>query len=300
MCFLTADRGPRGLAAGISAPRHGESGGKAHLDIAFAPDSDGRTYIARQYASYPFHICRAQYLDESLPGLATVYVQTSSGGIYAGDDLSLRIEAQSGAAAHVTTQASTVVHSMERGEAVQAAFIEVGAEGFMEYLPDPTILFPRSRLASRVEVRMGEKASVIVGDAFLTHDPAGGSATFTSYTSELRVSDQGGRVLAIDRYVVDGSELFEKVPGVLGRFSQHGSLMALTQRDDLEGLIRSLRDSLKSQPDVYAGVSSLPNDQGAWVRILAKDGVDLRRAMLTVWVAARGELKGAPPTIRRK
>ena len=53
------------------------------------------------------------------PGLATLYVQSCSGGIYEDDRLDLTLATAQGAEAHVSTQAATVVHSMPSGSASQ-------------------------------------------------------------------------------------------------------------------------------------------------------------------------------------
>src|SRR5277367_3978476 len=70
----------------------------------------GRTVLRRQQAGYPFHITRTFQLDPKRPDLATLYLQSASGGFYAGDRLKFDLTVGQGAALHLTTQASTVVH----------------------------------------------------------------------------------------------------------------------------------------------------------------------------------------------
>src|SRR5204862_28241 len=77
----------------------------------------GRTFISRQYFAYPFHVCRPFYHDAALPGLATLYVQSCSGGLYENDRLMVDLEAAPLTEAHVTSQASTIVHGMNGGTA---------------------------------------------------------------------------------------------------------------------------------------------------------------------------------------
>src|SRR5690606_11390721 len=72
--------------------RHGGLGGRpmttAELSFAYGA---GRTFLTRQNVRYPFHITKALHLDSASPALATVLLQSSSGGIYGGDELDLRI-----------------------------------------------------------------------------------------------------------------------------------------------------------------------------------------------------------------
>ncbi len=91
---------------------------KGRLELVFAPDAEGRSFLARQFASYPFHVCRAQYLDAELPEMASLYLQSSAGGLFAGDRLGVSITCKPNAMAHVTTQASTIADPMPEEEAV--------------------------------------------------------------------------------------------------------------------------------------------------------------------------------------
>ena len=195
------------------------------LDLEFAADADGRSYLRRQYAGYPFHVCRALYQDRDHPGLATLYVQSCSGGIYEDDRLDLTLATAQGAEAHVSTQAATVVHSMPSGSATQRVRIQCEGGSYLEYLPDPQILFPGSRCRSEIAVRLGGDAVALVSDFFLTHDPSGRDGKFASYFSEIVVEDETGKALAIDRLKVDGQAFRDSCPGISGRFKAQGTMI---------------------------------------------------------------------------
>lgn len=265
------------------------------LDVGFGVDAMGRTYIAQQYASYPFHICRGQYLDPELPDMISLYLQTCSGGIFEEDRLSLMITAAEGSKAHVTTQASTVVHRMPAGEARQRVVLEAKAGSLLEYLPDPAILFPEAKLRTLLRVRVHEGASVILCDAFLAHDPAGAGEPFGLLESETGIEDGRGNLLAIDRFQVDGSDLAAAETEPV-----QGTFMVMTREAPADQLVGALRAAVPEQGSVYAGVSTLPGGCGAWARILARDGVALRATMNAIWMAARTQITGVAPVPRRK
>ncbi|MGH6961858.1 MAG: urease accessory protein UreD, partial [Dongiaceae bacterium] len=138
---------------------------RGHLELTFARDPSGRTYLRRQYAGYPYHVGRPLSFGGDPAGMATIYLQSSAGGIFRDDRLREDIVAEEGAAAHVTTQASTIVHGMDRGDARQDVLIEAAAGSFIEVLPDPFILFPQSRFASDVRIRAHETATVVVANS---------------------------------------------------------------------------------------------------------------------------------------
>jgi urease accessory protein len=270
------------------------------LELAFAADGNGRSYLQRQYASYPFHVCRALYQDRDHPGLATLYVQSCSGGIYEDDRLDVTLATGRGAEAHVSTQAATVVHSMPSGSASQRMRIQCEAGSYLEYLPDPQILFPGSRFRSEVVVRLSGNAVALVSDSFLTHDPAGGDDTFSAYGSEIVVEAETGKALAIDRLKVDGQAFRESCPGISARFAAQGTMIVAGldfSASDVAGALHKIR---LDRDVAVIGSSPLPNSAGLLVRALAADGAALKLALHEAWCAARLILKGSMPVERRK
>lgn len=279
-------------------PGPARSRGQLRLNFAIAPG--GHTFLDRQYASYPFHVCRAQYLDREIPGLATLYIQSCSGGLYQDDAHSIDIVAAEGASAHVTTQASTIVHSMEAGHAEQGIRIEAKENSYLEYLPDPMILFPSSRLNSRIVLTLAESATVLIADAFLMHDPAGESRLFSSYTSEIRIDDQSATPRALDRLSIDPSRLDIQRVGILGAFGAQGTLVAAMRGGHAESALAVLRAVEHDDSEAMIGASLLPNSAGVVVRILAIDGATLKRVMQACWSACRRAIKGSVAEPRRK
>ena len=292
MCSSTAD-----ASTVVAASRRTEG----RLELRFAADAAGRSYLADQYASYPFHVCRAQYLDPDLPAMTSIYLQSSAGGLFAGDRLSLRIAAEAGAMAHVTTPASTIVHRMPEGRAEQQAILEAGPGSMLEYLPEPVILFPEARLRSAIRLRLGEGATTILTDSFLPHDPVGADEPFGSYDSETDVVDADGRRLVLDRFGVSGEDAQKGAAGIMGGCAMQATVMAVSRAVASETLLTALRQGLASHgPSVYGAASLLPNGCGAWARILANDGADLTGAVARLWAATREAVTGNCPQPRRK
>lgn len=273
---------------------------RGRLELVFARDPSGRTYLRRQYAGYPYHVCRPLTFGGDPPGMATLYLQSSAGGIFRDDRLQERIVAGEGTASHVTTQASTIVHSMDRGEAHQQVLLEAAAGSFLEVLPDPFILFPQSRFASSLRIRAHETATVVVADSFICHDPAGADALFDRFEGDLRVEDHEGRLLALDRFRVIGSTLADRRPGITGKFAAQGALFVVQRQDASATLVDALRKGAADIANTYAGVSELPNRCGAWLRIMAADAIALRAAMTSAWQSLRETLTGQTPAPRRK
>lgn len=273
--------------------------GQIQAEIEFARGPNGATYVSRQRVGYPFHLGRALSLAGDPPGMPTVYLQSCSGGLFSGDDLKLRMSAGPAACAHVTSGASTIVHSMDRDEATQCVEIVADVRSFVEYMPDPMILFPHARLKSRVNMRVGKGATMIVGDGVLLHDPGGSGAVFDWMQSETRIEDAAGRLLACDRFRIHGNELARNLPGITGTSAAQASLFIVSDCKPAQEIVAVMREAL-GKSEAYAGAGLLPNQAGAWARMLAKDAAVLRAALFAAWAAARKLLTGAEPAPRRK
>lgn len=274
-------------------------GAAPQVDIVFAGGDGARTYPKRQRVAYPFHLGRALYLPGDPPEFCTVYLQSCSGGIFQHDRLSVSLKVGARARAHVTTAAATVVHSMTDGHAEQSVCIEAGPGGIAEYLPDPLILFPTTRLASRVVVRAHPDATVILSDSFLAHDPQGGDAPFDWLRAETRVETEVGELLAVDRFAVAGTTVTTGQTGVQAPRAMQATVMVV-HRADPEAALGALRSAVPEGTLVFAGASLLPGGAGAWMRAMSNDAVALRRTVHDAWGAMRERVTGTRPGPRRK
>ena len=232
--------------------------------------------------------------------LATLYSQSSSGGLYKNDNHSLELIAREGSHIHFTTQASTIVHSMPNGCARQAMHILAEQCAYAEYLPDPQILFPEASLHSSINITLADRATVVASDAFLTYDPVGGAGHPKSYTSEITIQDSIGRTLVIDRLRMTAEAFALRRPGVFGRFNAHATFLIVTRSAAIGDILNAGRSLGFSYEDSTIGVSTLPNSAGIICRILAADGICLKRAMHSIWCTVRRGLLGHSPSLRRK
>jgi urease accessory protein len=267
----------------------------AQLDLSFARAPSGETYLARQYAGFPFHVTRSLRLDTEPAGMATVVLQSLGAGLLQGDRLAMAVEARAGAAAHVTTQGSTVAHGMAREGARQDARVVVGAGAFLEYLPRPMILFPDADVTTALEIVLHEGGSVMWCDGSLMHDPKKAEGRFRHLHAETALHDGEGKLLALDRFAIDGSVLEEA--GVMAGHAVHASLGFAGPGAD-SALAASWRAALDGLDGVYGGVSGLPGEAGLFCRLLARDGVALRNATLALWRAMRLNRFGVEPGVR--
>jgi len=70
------------------------------IELVFARAPGRGSYVVRQYASYPFHVCRTHRFAGDLAGMVTLYLQSCAGGIFEHDRLHQAVAVETGAEAH--------------------------------------------------------------------------------------------------------------------------------------------------------------------------------------------------------
>jgi urease accessory protein len=285
---------------------------RPQLDVAAARHPSAGTHLAHRRIRWPYALTSSFRLDAAPADMLTLIVQSASGALVGGDRVRQRIEVGPGAALHVTTPAATAVHGMPDGvRAEETAEITVGAGAFVEHLPEPRVLFPGADLVQRLLIDIDPSAAAILGDGFLTHDPAarsGGAALpdgrpplmsgtvgFRRLVAETIVRT-GALVRVADRVDITGAALAGSP------WSAHGWIAVLCspERLDTAAAVAELEAALAPIDSLYAGASALPLDSGIGLRLAARDGEALRRGLEAGWATARRLLTGRLPGSRRK
>lgn len=266
------------------------------LSLQFANNIEGKTYLESQYASYPFHICRTQYYDNDPYGMANIYIQSASGGIYENENLSTDVIASAQSHSHVTTQASTIVHSMPNGMAHQNININASDHAYTEYISDPLILFPESNLRSNINVHIDETSTAVIADAFLLHFLNGEDDLFRQFSSSLQIYTEDSELLVKDVYLANPGNFIHNQR----KYISMGTISIINRANLDDSLLASLQTLMQTNNDIYGGATLLPNHCGIIMKFLAPDGVALKKAMIESWVMIRESLVNIKPKIRRK
>jgi urease accessory protein len=273
-----------------------ETGRKAEV-LLVAELAGGRTILRRQHVGYPFHVTRPFQLDRARPDLATLYLQSASGGLYAADRLTLDLVVGAGAALHLTTQASTVVHHARGQRSAMSHSVVVKDNAFCAMISDPYVLFPGADLKVATTATVAAGATLIIADGFAAHDPHGRGGIFTRFSNDTRIVGADGKPLVADRGAVDGEEL-AAMCGALGGMAAAGSVLVIAPPDRLADIaaIEAAADAC----GCLAGVTTAPNQAGLAMRLLAPDGGTLIRGIEAAFhIAARAAL-GVDLAPRRK
>ena len=279
-----------GLGPG-SGPDHA-----GRFELAFQRHGE-RTCVGRQFVSYPFHMTRPFALDAAIPALLTVYQQSSSGGLYRGEQLSSHYDVGARGAAHVTTQAATVVHDCQGQPALHATFIELREGAFLALTPDPLVLFPGASCSNTLEARLANGAVLLVADSFACYDPLERSRPFERLSADVVIRDAACRLLVRDCFEISGDALFETA-SPMGRWRVASSFLIVGEQSRLPK--RADLETVEKIQGTVVGVTALANAAGWGVRCLAANAAVAREIGEALFSACVQAAFGHLPTPRRK
>ncbi|MFD5190711.1 urease accessory protein UreD [Streptomyces sp. NPDC058357] len=302
--YYTAVRVPPDVAALASVPDTLGPGSPAKvgiIDLAFAV-RDGRTELVERYQKTPLQIMRPLWIDPAMPGMSYVYLMATGGGIAQADRYRMDFRCGPGTEVHLTTQAATKVFRMEHDYASQRVHLTVEEGAYAEYLPDPLIPFRDARFYQRTEVTVAPGATAVVGDTLTAGRLARGERhAYRVLATDLHIARPDGTLLAIDTLrLTPGAETGGVLgPGVFAGHDHVASLFVVTDRAPAAELADTLHTALAGLGVLY-GVSVLPRDCGAWVRLLDDSPVRVAAAHTAAWDAVRRLLTGHPAPDPRK
>jgi urease accessory protein len=257
----------------------------------------GRTILRRQHVGYPFHITRAFQLDRMRPDLATLYLQSTSGGLYAADRLALDVTVDVGAALHLTTPASTVVHDGGEEGSQMRHSVTVRDRAFCAIISDPYILFPGADLHIATIATVAADAILIIAEGFAVHDPHRRGGTFARFSAETQIMRPDGQRLVVDRGGIRGSDLSGNCDA-LGGMSAACSFLMIAPPDRLADIADI--EAAADRCGCLAGVTAAPNHAGLAMRLLAPDGGTLVRGIEAAFHVASRAALGVELAPRRK
>ncbi|MFF7636718.1 urease accessory protein UreD [Kitasatospora sp. NPDC008050] len=286
----------RPATLGVGAP------GKVGLLELDFEQVGGRTELVGHYQKSPLQIMRPLYFDPARPDLAITYLMSTGGGIVQADRLRLDLRCGAGTAVHLSTQAATRIHSMTTDYATQQVFLTAGERAYVEYLPEPVIPFRDSRFYQRTVISADPSATVLAWETVLAGRLARGERNaYRVFAADLEWRRPDGRLFALDTVRLEPAAAACGVggPAVLGGHDLVATLYAVTPLAPAAEVADVLHQALAGRGLLY-GVSVLPQEAGAWVRLLGGDSPTVGAALHAAWDAVRRLLIGVPaPAVRK-
>lgn len=275
-----------------------EAAGRVGRLTAVAGPLSGRTVLHSLYSEGTLKAMRVHHLDAAVPGMAYLTIASPGGGVLQGDRLEVDVAVEPGAQLSVGTTSATRVYAMPRGGAEAITNFMVAPGAYAEFVPDPFIPFAGSSYRGRSRHVVAETGVLLAAEVVGPGRQARGeSLAYQEFRSETEVRRPDGTVLFRDSTRLCPAQDLAS-PGLLGGWRACGVLYAIAG-----GLDASVFDEALAECagwNVSAGCSDLPNQAGAWYRVMADDAPTAQAAITAAWRAARRHVLGCDPPASRR
>lgn len=169
----------------------GQRGMEGGVTLAFRGGRDG-TRLVDLGQRAPL---RALFPDDRATGLTTVVLVTTAGGIAGGDRLGIDIALAEAARVLVTSQAAEKVYRSLGADSRIDVRLGVGADAWLEWLPQETILFEASRLVRSTRIDLAAGARLLAGEMLVFGRRAMGERLTRGLCRDIREVHREGRLV---------------------------------------------------------------------------------------------------------
>ncbi len=183
--------------------------GRAHIAVI---RGGSRSVVSRAYATSPLRLLTPANHGHA----AWIYTSSLGGGLVNGDRIAMDVDVGRGAAAFISTQASTKIYRSPAGTSAEM-HARIAADGLLVVAPDPVVCFAGARYRQTQTFDLADRAALVLLDWVSSGRHAAGERwAFDEYYGQISVR-LDGRLLVHDVLALraaDGS-LRER----LGRFN---------------------------------------------------------------------------------
>ena len=279
----------------------GKSGKVGILDVELKQNAELKTVITKQFSQVPLQIQRAVYPENSLPGMAYLYIISPSGGILQGDRYKTDIMLKNNAVSHITTQGATRIYSMNSNSATQMVNITLDENCYLEYIPDQIIPYQNSRYYQKVNLNIHDDATLIYSEV-LTPGRIAMNESFDYDICYLRTycKNQNNRFRCLENMKIEPKKYDMKTRGVLGKYNIVGTVYVLTKKEKIQNLEEIINEKIQKSELITFGTSILPNESGIIVKILGNNTENIFEKIYDIVKITRKEILNAEFTKLRK
>jgi urease accessory protein len=277
----------------------------ATLHLRFHAPNQGRpSALSLPVQQPPLRAIRAFDVDGCM---ALVHLHNLSGGILGGDQLTLVIQVDAGAAAQVTSTGATRVYRRRPGlrAASQTTYITVGEAGLLEYLPDLLIPYAQAQYHQTTQIVLEQDAGLFYWDVIAPGRQAHGETfAYDWLRLDLDIIAAGLPVLS-ERALLEPAFRPLTSPARLGPYGYFGAFYICRAGVEpatwlcLEEELAALAECRTAYDQAIWGVSALAA-HGLVVRAVATTARRITSTLPDFWRTAKRRLYQTEPILPRK
>jgi urease accessory protein len=191
------------------APTPSIAAGRARIEVI---RSSRRSVVNRAYATSPLRLLTPANHGNA----AWIYTSSFGGGLVDGDRIAMDIDVGRGAAAFISTQASTKIYRSPGGTGADV-HARVAADGLLVIAPDPVVCFSGARYRQTQTFELEDRAALVLLDWMSSGRHAAGERwAFDEYHGQISVRLEG-RLLIHDALALRAAD--GNLRARLGRFN---------------------------------------------------------------------------------
>ncbi len=260
--------------------------------IGFAHDGS-TSRLARLYQRDPLRVLFPEVPASEIP---TGVLVTTSGGLVGGDRLDVSVAVGDGAEAMAFGQAAEKVYRSTGRTSHIAVELTVGSGGWLEWLPQETILFEGARLERRTRIAIAPGGRALAGEILVFGRIAGGERFSRGLLHDAWEIRRDGRLAWAEALHLedDIKDAFADPACFDGAAAYATAVYADDEPQRHLDIARSLLaagDGLQTGATVVNGLLV--------ARWLGRDAADLRRAFGDFWAGFRAAAGGKRPALPR-
>ncbi|MDX2053574.1 MAG: urease accessory protein UreD [Polyangiaceae bacterium] len=262
----------------------------ARLSLGFS-ERHRRTILTAEQHLGPLVIQRPFYPEDT--GGCHVYILHPPGGVAGGDRLTFEARLGAGAQVLFTTPGATKYYRTGDLPASQHQALSVGSGGFLEWLPQETIVFSGADVTLGTSVELGENAGFVGWEILCLGRRAGGhSFDLGSVRQRFEVRTQEGPQV-LDRALYEAKSSLLRAAYGLNGASVVGVLLIA---QGTPALVESIRAGWAGRA---ALVSATLVNGIAICRYLGESAAEAKALFTDAWIIAKTALTGARPALPR-
>ncbi|MDP4611108.1 MAG: urease accessory protein UreD [Opitutales bacterium] len=242
--------------------------------LRYVASAEWGTRLMEQWVRPPLHLAKAYHESDWAISLLT----SPTAGLLDGDLLEVEATIEAGAKAALISPAACRVHTMASGHATVRQHYTVGAGAVLDVWPAPLILQKDASIQQTTQLDVAADATVLLCEVVTPGRAAFGEAfEFTEWRSKLRIY-RDGDLLAYENFSCIPSKGDVADWRLSFPSGSYASLYFLCP-EPLGDFVQTVHDLVVA--DAAIGASPL-RAGGLGVKILATDGISLRKAIFSV------------------
>lgn len=247
------------------------------------------------YRAAPLLVQQALYWDEAMPELPICSMISVGGGVLQGDRYKIDISVEDDACAHVTSQGANRIHQMDANYASQYQTITVKSGGYLEYLPEMTILYRGSRYITQTDLVVAKGATLIYSEPIMAgrkHHRADERFGFDLLSMTTNLCRPDGKRLFSEKILIDRANPTIDFAAVMKGFDVFANVLCVTPPESASLIQSQITTNFESGANAISSLSRLPNDAGLMFRIVASESYYAREEIRRFWKSVREVVKG--------